>query len=136
MTSRSPAHKMALRERARAFRRAMTPAETVLWKHLRAHQFSDLHFRRQQVIDGFIGDFFCHAARLVIEVNGEVHNATADYDAERDGILAACGLRVLRFSNARIFDDLPACLLEIRAAVDAGIGNPPPPLRWERGVSS
>ncbi len=118
MTSQSPARKIALRGRAREFRRAMTPAEAVLWKHLRAHQFGDLHFRRQQVIDGFVADFFCHAARLVIEVDGAIHETTADYDAERDRILAVHGLRVLRFSNQRIFNDLDACLIEIRVVVD------------------
>jgi very-short-patch-repair endonuclease len=126
MTPRTHARKLALRERAREFRRAMTPAEAVLWNHLRAHQFSDLHFRRQQVIEGFIADFSCHAARLVIEVDGGVHRATAAYDAERDAILAARGLRVLRLPNERVMDDLPTCLVEIRAAADAGIARDAP----------
>lgn len=92
-------HAAAKRERVRKMRREMTPAEAILWKYLRTNQLDGLHFRRQQVIDGFIADFYCHAARLVIEVDGEVHDQQPDYDAERDRILTARGLRILRFTN-------------------------------------
>jgi very-short-patch-repair endonuclease len=57
------------------------------WQHLRANQLNGLHFRRQQIIDGFIADFYCHVARLVIEVDGEIHQQQAEYDAERDRVL-------------------------------------------------
>jgi very-short-patch-repair endonuclease len=97
----------------------MTPTETILWQHLRGNLFAGLHFRRQQVIDGFIVDFICHTARLVIEVDGSVHDLQRDYDAERDHILRARELRVLRFTNDRIANDLSACLMEIREAADS-----------------
>nr|WP_225894176.1 DUF559 domain-containing protein [Atlanticothrix silvestris] len=45
---------------AREFRRQMTPAEKILWQHLRGNRLNGLHFRRQQIIDGFIVDFYCH----------------------------------------------------------------------------
>jgi very-short-patch-repair endonuclease len=54
--------------RARQLRREMTPMERALWAQLRDHRMCGLHFRRQQVIDGFIVDFYCHAARLIIEI--------------------------------------------------------------------
>src|SRR5215207_3725346 len=79
-------------ERAKALRREMTPAERRLWQQLRDHRLAGLRFRRQQVVNGFIVDFYCHAAALVVEVDGSVHSEQAEYDAERDRILAARGL--------------------------------------------
>lgn len=106
-------HASEKQDLARQMRREMTPAEAHLWQHLRAGHLGGLHFRRQQVIDGFIADFYCHAARLVVELDGGVHQDTADYDRERDALLAARGLRVLRFSNARLDADLHTVLHEI-----------------------
>src|SRR6266487_2024721 len=99
-------HNKSLQERAKQLRQEMTPAETILWKYLRTDQLGGLHFRRQQVLERFIVDFYCHAARLVIEIDGEIHASQADYDAERDAYLIASGMRVLRFSNEQIMADL------------------------------
>jgi very-short-patch-repair endonuclease len=110
-------HRTDKREEARRMRRAMTPAETVLWQHLRASRLDGFHFRRQQIIDGFIADFYCHAARSVVEVDGGIHIAAADYDRERDRILTARGLRVLRITNDEVHNDLPSCLAAIRNAI-------------------
>lgn len=60
-------------EMSKALRQQMTPEEQVLWQHLRRNGLNGLHFRRQQVIDGYIVDFYCHSANLIIEVDGEVH---------------------------------------------------------------
>jgi very-short-patch-repair endonuclease len=60
-------------QRAKELRRDMTPAEKILWQELRANKLG-VHFRRQQVIAGFIVDFYCHKAGLVIEVDGDIHN--------------------------------------------------------------
>ena len=79
----------------------MTPAEAILWQHLRTNKLDGLHFRRQEVINGLIADFYCHEAGLVVEVDGAVHEDRTDADAERDRILTGRGLRVLRFTNAR-----------------------------------
>jgi hypothetical protein len=57
---------------ARQLRRSMTVAEQILWERLRSNRLQKMHFRRQQVIRGFIVDFYCHASRLVIEVDGPV----------------------------------------------------------------
>jgi len=110
--------------RAKELRRQMTPAERVLWQHLRRNQLEGFHFRRQQVIDGFIVDFYCHAAGLVVEIDGDVHQQQAEYDAERDRILTARGLRVLRIPNREVLENLPDVLSRIAAAcrslADAG----------------
>ncbi len=100
-------------ELARQLRRHMTPEEKVLWERLRGHRLAGLHFRRQQVIDGFVADFYCHAAALVVELDGQVHEGRADYDAERDRALGRRGLHVLRIRNDDIVGDLPAVLARI-----------------------
>ncbi len=61
-------------ERAKELRRNMTPAERRLWNELRANRLGGWHFRRQQIIDGFIVDFYCHKAGLIIEVDGPIHD--------------------------------------------------------------
>ena len=110
ITGQQPAEKLTL---ARQMRRQPTPAEAKLWQHLRAGRLSGLHFRRQQVIDGFIVDFYCHAVGLVIELDGRVHQDQEDYDAERDRILEERGLRILRLPNSAVEMNCPATLLLI-----------------------
>jgi very-short-patch-repair endonuclease len=103
-------------QRAKEMRRNMTPAERRLWTELRANRLDGFHFRRQQIIDGFIVDFYCHAAGLVVEVDGALHDKQAEYDDERDRLLAARGLQVLRFRNREVLRELKGVLARIRAA--------------------
>ena len=91
----------------------MTPAERRLWNCLRANRLGGFQFRRQQVIDGFIVDFYCHAAAVVVEVDGPVHEDQAEYDAERDRVLTARGLRVVRFTNEQVNRSLADVLRRI-----------------------
>ena len=107
-------------ERAQALRRNMTPAERRLWGALRTNRLDGLHFRRQQVIEGFIVDFYCHAERLVVEVDGSMHRRQVEHDAERSRVLTAQGLRVLRVRNEEVMQDLEGVLLRIRRACGAG----------------
>jgi very-short-patch-repair endonuclease len=97
-------------ERAKYFRKNMTEAEQVLWQHLRRNQLNGLHFRRQQIIWGFIVDFYCHAAGLVIEVDGKIHEQQQEYDIDRDCILTEKGLRVLRVSNDEVMKEIEQVL--------------------------
>ena len=116
-------------ERAKQLRRNMTPAEKRLWAALRRNQLDGLHFRRQQIIDGFIVDFCCHAAGLVVEVDGPVHDEAeqADYDAERDRILAARGLHLLRVRNEEVLQNPGSVLERIRDACCVGEDPTPQP---------
>jgi len=100
-------------QRAKELRHQMTQEEKILWQHIRGNQLKGLHFRRQQIIDGFIADFYCHAARLVIEVDGEIHQQQAEYDAERDRVLLARGLRLLRIKNEEVRQNLDSVLMRI-----------------------
>jgi very-short-patch-repair endonuclease len=99
--------------RAKELRRIMTPAERTLWSHLRADRLAGFHFRRQQVIDGFIVDFYCHSAALIVEVDGPIHDEQIEADTQRDGILTVRGFRIIRFRNEQVENDLPIVLMQI-----------------------
>jgi len=105
-------------ERARELRREMTPAEKILWQELRGNKLG-VHFRRQQVIAGFIVDFYCHQVDLVIEVDGSVHEADEqkEKDTERDKVLSGMGIRVLRFRNEDVIKNLSGVLGRIRELI-------------------
>lgn len=107
-------------ERAKELRQHMTPEEIVLWQHLRANHLNGLHFRRQAALAGFIVDFYCARARLVIELDGSVHDDQVEADAERDAILESHGLRVLRIRNHEVRQDLSGVLNRIAAACETG----------------
>ena len=102
-------------QRAKELRRQMTPEERMLWQHLRANRLNGVHFRRQQIIDGFIVDFYCHAASLVVELDGGIHQQQIEYDTERDQVLSARGLKILRIRNEEIKRDLAGVLTRIAA---------------------
>jgi len=101
---------------ARELRREMTPTERVLWQALRGNKLAGLHFRRQQIIAGFIVDFFCHEADLVLEMDGGIHQEQQQGDAERDAVLAKLGLRVMRLPNEEVLNNLPQALEKILIA--------------------
>ena len=98
---------------AKEMRRAMTPEEGILWNQLRQNRSAGLHFRRQQVISGFIADFYCDAARLAVELDGPLHEP--EYDAERDDALARAGVVVLRIENRELRQHLASILERITA---------------------
>lgn len=103
-------------QRAKELRRNMTPAEKILWKELRANKLG-VHFRRQQVIQGFIVDFYCHRAGLVVEVDGDVHDLQKDEDKRREKVLSAMGLRVVRFGNDDVMGNVSAVVGKIKAVI-------------------
>jgi very-short-patch-repair endonuclease len=106
-------HNPVKRELAKQFRREMTPQEQILWHRIRTNRLDGLHFRRQQIIDGFIADFYCHAAALVLEIDGSVHLRQTDYDVARDRLIQTHGIQILRIPNDRIEHDLKTILTEI-----------------------
>ena len=93
-------------ERARELRRGMTPAEAALWEQLRRDNLGGFHFRRQQVIDGFIVDFYCHECGLIVEIDGDIHITQEEYDVGREARLVARDFQVLRFSNEEVINRL------------------------------
>src|SRR6516165_7718909 len=96
------------RARAKKLRRTMTRAETLLWRHLKAHRLASLGFRRQCPMGSYIADFVAHSCRLVIEVDGESHDFESRIvrDERRDAWFASRGYRVLRFTNEDVMKNL------------------------------
>ena len=103
--------------RARRLRSGMKPAEQKLWRELRR---LDAHIRRQAPIGPYIADFACHAKRLVIEVDGEIHERLPEVgqrDQERSEWLKGRGYRVLRFTNRQVDADISGVIAAIRIAL-------------------
>lgn len=103
-------------QRAKELRREMTSAERILWQDLRANKLG-VHVRRQQIIAGFIVDFYCHKAALVIEVDGDIHDLQEAEDARREEALREIGLRIVRFRNDEILKNLSMVVERIKELV-------------------
>ena len=104
-------------ERAKELRREMTPAEKLLWQEIRANKLG-VRFRRQQVIQGFIVDFYCHKAALVVEVDGDIHDLQQEEDARGEKVLRELGLRLVRFGNDEIGKNLSAVVGKIKELIE------------------
>jgi very-short-patch-repair endonuclease len=102
-----------LHEHARELRREMTPSEKILWSSLRTNKLNGLHFRRQQIVFGYLADFYCHRHALIVEVDGDIHESQKEYDADRTYDLISHGFQVLRFTNKEIHQDLIGVLQKI-----------------------
>ena len=92
------------REMARTFRRDATHAERGLWGRLRREQLG-VRFRRQHPLLGFIVDFYAPSKRLVVEVDGPIHDHAREYDIARTEVFAGWRIRVLRVSNVQVETD-------------------------------
>ncbi|WP_420128758.1 endonuclease domain-containing protein [Longimicrobium sp.] len=101
-------------------------AEEVLWGALQKKQVAGLKFRRQHPVDRFVLDFYCPSHKLVIEVDGGVHDQQAERDAERTKVLQAYGYRVLRFRNEQVLHELPKVVQEIAAAAASQVHTAQP----------
>ena len=105
------------RRLARAMRAAPTEAERKLWWHLRHRLLTPgTHFRRQVRIGRYVADFACHTTRLVIEVDGGQHAASAT-DEARTKVLEANGYRVLRYWNNDVLTNIDGVLEDIVSAI-------------------
>ena len=97
-------------------RKEMTPAEVRLWDVLKGRRLDGRKFRRQQSLGSYIVDFYCPAEKLVIELDGEVHNdcLRREYDAQRQEYIQALGMTVLRFENRLVFEDIENVVATIK----------------------
>jgi very-short-patch-repair endonuclease len=112
-----------LLQRAKQLRSDSAPAEQILWARLRDRQVDGIKFRRQIPINRFIVDFYCAAARLIIELDGDSHSDREAYDAQRTVALQQLGFTVIRFDNSDVFDHLDTLLNSILEHCN---GNPAP----------
>ncbi len=103
-------------ERAKELRREMTPAEKLLWQQIRANKLG-VRFRRQQIIEGFIVDYYCHQAGLVVEVDGDIHDLQKEEDERREKVLTEMGLRIVRFGNDEVVRDVSAVVGKIKELI-------------------
>jgi very-short-patch-repair endonuclease len=104
-----------------------TKAENLLWQALRNRRLEGLKFRRQVPVGGFIADFICFEARLIVEVDGGQHFESA-HDAVRERMLAERGLKTLRFWNDEVEKNLDGvCLTILKEAKARGIPPESPP---------
>ena len=106
-----------VQQAAETSRRKPTEAEYALWNALRDRRLEGWKFRRQHPMGKFILDFYLAEYRLCVEVDGDIHDASIERDAERSAFLQACDCRVLRLRNEEILNDLPNALERIRQAV-------------------
>ncbi|MGO4872506.1 MAG: endonuclease domain-containing protein [Roseiarcus sp.] len=95
---------------ARSLRKASTSAEDILWAQLRGSRFHGAKFTRQVPVDRYVVDFCCHAARLVVEIDGAQHGWQSPYDDGRTTTLESAGFHVVRFTNEEVRDDLEGVL--------------------------
>lgn len=101
---------------ARDLRKRQTQAEKILWGILRDRQFKNFKFRRQHPFGRFIADFYCHQAKLIIELDGAIHKIKDQkiYDSLRDDIIKRYGMKILRFKNQEIISDMGKVLKKIK----------------------
>jgi very-short-patch-repair endonuclease len=133
----------SLLQRARSLRANQTDAEGRLWGELRGRRLGGWKWRRQAPIGPFIVDFYCPAARLVVELDGSQHLDQAAYDARRTAYLERDGLRVIRFGSEGVWGGgldyicesiLAACGGETPHRPDAGASGHLSPLRGARAT--
>jgi very-short-patch-repair endonuclease len=98
----------AKEEQRKELRNSLTIAEAVLWNQLKDNQLAGKKFRRQESIGPYIADFYCPESRLIVELDGAGHYSVggAEHDAKRTEYLRERGLKVIRFENKAVFDDL------------------------------
>ena len=119
-----------LLERAKEMRNNPTPAEAALWESLKSKNLGD-KFRRQHPIAEFIPDFVCLSKKLIIEVDGEIHDNQIEKDQARTEVLENLGYKVLRFRNEKVLGNLEEVLSEIKSTLD----NREIPPQGARGIS-
>jgi very-short-patch-repair endonuclease/tetratricopeptide (TPR) repeat protein len=118
-------------EVAREFRKTPTPSEKILWQALRGKKMDGRKFRRQQPIGPFIVDFFCASERLIVEVDGPVHETQRVVDQQRQQLIESLGLRFVRAPASEVEHNLLGVLGMIRAGFAAPHPPAPSPTRGE-----
>jgi len=113
----SPEVRRKMTEIAREFRKEPTKSELILWQALRGKKLDGIKFRRQQPVGYFVVDFYNSVYRLVVEIDGPIHDNQVEADRARQDILEALGLNVLRIKSEVVEKNLPSALNEIRMKI-------------------
>ena len=104
-----------LKQHSRELRNNLTDAERSLWSKLRRKQLNGVQFYRQRIIGDYIVDFYCHQAKIVVEVDGSQHYSQdmMERDRKRDEYMKSSGLMVLRFSDAEVLENIEGVVQRI-----------------------
>jgi len=102
---------------ARSLRSAATAAERLLWTKLSRRQLSGYKFSRQMPIAGFVCDFLCRDAKLIVELDGGQHSLQSDSDSRRSEILESKGYKIIRFWNNEVIENIEGVLSTIHSAL-------------------
>ena len=107
-------------EFAKELRNNPTEAESFLWNFLSENKINDVRFKRQHPVLYFIADFYCHKAKLIIEIDGGYHQLPEQYqyDMNRDYELERLGLKTIRFTNKQVFSETEKVLNIIKTEVE------------------
>jgi very-short-patch-repair endonuclease len=118
-------YRKGLKPLARSLRTNMTDAEQMLWLRIRRKQIQGVQFYRQKPLLAYIVDFYCPAAKLVVEIDGGQHAEPVHQakDQTRDVVLAGLGLRVVRFDNRQVLLETDAVLAVLNEIVRARLGT-------------
>lgn len=106
----------AIFDRAKELRKHMTPTERILWSKI-SNKKLGVKFRRQHPIKNYIVDFYCHTSKIVIEIDGKIHDYQKEYDSGRQAEIEQFGIKVLRFTNQEIYEDIPSVINKIKEAI-------------------
>ena len=103
----------------RKLRKKSTEAEKILWEKLRGRKFLSLKFKRQYSIAQFVLDFYCPEKRIVIELDGSIHNTAAvrNHDENRDGFIKDFNIKIIRIKNEMVFDNVEEVLEYIKSQI-------------------
>jgi len=108
-----------LKDKRKHMRDNMTPAESVLWEHIKSNKLG-VKFRRQHMIERFIPDFVALSCKFIVEVDGEIHNFQREKDEERTRLLEENGYRVIRFTNDEVLNRIEWVVEKIKESI---LGN-------------
>jgi very-short-patch-repair endonuclease len=108
---------VSLKPLRRQLRSALTPAEAVLWKQLQNRQLAGRKFRRQHSVGPYVLDFYCPRERIAVELDGAAHDheRAVERDEARASYLRSVGIRVVRFENRDVIENLEGVLRAIEA---------------------
>ena len=119
-----------LKERRRSLRRQMPKAEVLMWSRLKSKQLDGFKFRRQHSVGSYILDFYCPELNLAIELDGDTHagKQAENYDQKRQQYIELFGIRLIRFTNFQVIENMEGVLQEILKQLPP----PTPPLQEGR----
>jgi very-short-patch-repair endonuclease len=108
-------------------RKNQTKAEKALWQALRKRNLKGHKFRRQHPIGRYIVDFYSHSVKLVIEVDGSIHDilSVKEHDTGREQEIVSLGLHILRFTNKQVLNNLDSVVEEIISALNSAQNEQP-----------